>query len=93
MSKTVDVPAIKVARSRRMKLTSATKLDIPCFCRCVFGPELLLQSQLVIIGIQFGRFEQATNFGEAFSLSGLCSCLLLLFLFSIKLRVISGKLL
>lgn len=64
---------------------------IPCFYRGVFGSELFLQSQLIIVGIQLRGFEKTTNFGETLSLSCLRRRLLLLLLLSIQLSIVTCK--
>jgi hypothetical protein len=65
--------------------------NISCFGRGVFGPELLLKSQLVIVRIQFSRLEQSANFGKALPLSCLRCCILLLLLFGIEFCVVPSE--
>jgi hypothetical protein len=56
------------------------------------GPELLAESQFIIVLLQLGRLQQAADLGSSLMFGGLCIPLLLLLFDDVKLRVVSGKL-
>src|SRR5271156_4314398 len=91
-SETINIPAIEAIGCRLTMRPFVRNSNFLPFRRCIFGPKLFFQSQLIIIWVQLSRLEQSANFGETLSLGCLCECLLLLFFFSIHFRVVSGEL-
>jgi hypothetical protein len=59
----------------------------------IFGPELFLESQVVVVVRKLGGLQQTSDPGLTFALSRLSIPLLLLLLLSIQLGVVSRKLL
>jgi hypothetical protein len=59
----------------------------------IFGPELFLESQVVVVVRKLGGLQQTSDLGLTLALSRLSIPLLLLLLLSIQLGVVSRKLL
>ncbi len=90
-SKTIEVPAIEIAGCNRTSQLSVNLWDFPRLDRCIFCPELFVESQLIVVWIQFGRLKQSSNLRQTLSLGGLCGSLLLLLLLSIKFCVVTSE--